>query len=110
MVDNKKGGGEFDADFEGEDFDDAYFDETVEDADLADVPAEGEEFAEEDFEGEDWAEEELEDPKGKKGKKNKKAKKEKSLTSGDKKKGMSSNTMIIMGAVVLGVGVMLFNL
>ncbi len=108
MIDKNKGkgGGEFDDDgFEGEDFDDAYFDETVEDAGIEDLPPEEGDLADEDFEAEDWQDEEAEDA----GKKGKKAKKDKSVKSGEKKK-MSTNTLIIMGAVVLGVGVMLFNL
>ncbi len=108
MIDKNKGkgGGEFDDNgLEGEDFDDAYFDETVEDAGIEDLPSEEGDLGDEDFEAEDWQDEEVEDA----GKKGKKAKKDKPVKSGEKKK-MSSNTLIIMGAVVLGVGVMLFNL
>lgn len=101
--DKKGGAGEFDDDgFEPDEFMDADFDEAGFDEEAEYSEAEGEEFADEDFDSEEW-QEEAEAP-------GKKTKKQKSLLTGGEKKGMSVNTMVIIGAVVLGAGVMFFNI
>jgi len=108
MVDNKnKGGGEFDDDaFDVEDFSDTDFDEAALDDDGAfdDLPPDDGEFEGDDFESEDWNEEEEPAKKGKK------AKKEKSLYQTGERSGLSFNTIVIIGAVVVGGGVMAYNI
>jgi len=91
-------------------FEDEVFDETeFSDADMDDTAfdegeyaaLEGEEgeFADEDFVDEEWQEE----PLAAKGR-------EKTLYSSGEKKGLSFNTMVIIGAVVLGGGVMMMTI
>ena len=105
MMDNNKNkgnGGEFDDDAfdDVEEFSEADFDETsFDENEYADVSADDVEYADEDFADEDWQEE-------KTGKKNKK---DKNLYSTGEKKGMSFNTMVIIGAVVVGGGVMMMT-
>ena len=104
-INKNKGSGEFDDDAFDADFSDADFDEAAfdEDADYADLPAEEGEYEGDDFEAEDWGDEEGEEQDS--GKKGKKAKKQKSGGGG----GLSFNAIVIMGAVVLGGGVLAFN-
>lgn len=86
-------------DFEGE-FADADFDESViDDAEFSDLPDDGE-YGEDDFEGGEWEEEQ---PPAK-------GKKEKSLYKTGEKPKLSFNTIVIIGAVVVGGGVMAFTI
>lgn len=106
-INKNKGSGEFDedafdADFSETEFDEAAFDE---DADYADLPAEDADYEGDDFEAEDWGDEEAEEQDS--GKKGKKPKKQKSSGGGG---GLSFNAIVIMGAVVLGGGVLAFNI
>lgn len=92
-----KGSGEFDddsfEDFSDADFDEASFDEGE---DFVDLPAEEGELEGDDFEAEDWGD--AEDATDKKGKKKK---------SGG---GLGFNAIVIIGAVILGGGVLAFNI
>ncbi len=96
MVDNKdKNGapGDFDEDFDVEDFSESDFDEAAfDDSEVADLP--DDEFGDEDFAEDDWQEE--------------KGNNKKLLTSGEKK-GLSFNTMVMIGAFILGAGFLAFN-
>ena len=96
MVDNKdKNGtpGDFDEDFDVEDFSESDFDEAAfDESEIADLP-DGD-FSDEDFADDEWQED---------------SSSKKLLTSGEKK-GLSFNTMVIIGAVVLGGGVLAFNI
>lgn len=107
MVDNKKDNetdfddDAFDVDeFSDVDFDDATLEDDNEFAELS--PDDVDDYADEDSIDEDWQDDE-EESSGKKGKK------QKSLYSDGEKKGLSFNTMVIIGAVVVGGGVLVFN-
>lgn len=99
MADNKKGS---DTEFDDETFDTEFSDIDFEDGTLEDDG----EFAElsdedvEDFENDEWQDEESGNKKGK----------DKSLYTGDEKRGLSFNAMVMIGAVVLGGGVLAFNI
>lgn len=101
MVDKKKGKNEFDDDaFDGDDFADIDFDTAgSDDLDYTDMPSDDADFSDEDFGEDEWQEDQQ--PAAKKSK-------NKSYTGGDKK-GLSFNTMVIIGAVVVGGGVLVFN-
>ncbi|PZQ49133.1 MAG: hypothetical protein DI551_00335 [Micavibrio aeruginosavorus] len=97
-----QGSGEFEDDFEDiEDFSDADFDASAyEDVDYDDLPGEeGDDFEGDDFEGDEWGDEE-------EGSTDKKGKKKKEKSGG----GLSFNAMMIIGAVVVGGGVMALNI
>ncbi len=100
MVDKKNNPGEFD-DFDDEDFSDVDFDDPSMDdaADFDDLPEEDASLDEEFDDGEDWGDPATENKKPP----------EKKKPSGDKKGGLSFNTMVIIGAVFLGGGIMVFN-
>lgn len=85
-------GGEFnESDFDGEVFDENEFTDDLPEGDL--------EYSDEDFADEEW-----EEPAA-----DKKGKKEKSLYQTGEKKGLSFNTIVIIGAVVVGGGVMMMT-
>lgn len=106
MIDDgkNKGSGEFDDDAFDEDFVDTEFDEAGfdEDAGYDDLPEGDADYEGDDFEVEDWGDAEEEQTSGKKGKK---ANKQKSGGGG----GLSFNAMVIIGAVLLGGAVLVFN-
>lgn len=107
MIDKNKNQdtGEFDDDaFDVEELSDADFDDPAleDDAAFDDLPADDAGYEDEDF-SEDW--EEDADPAEKK-----KGKKEKSLYKTGEKKGLSFNAIVIIGAVVVGGGVMAVNI
>lgn len=105
MVDNKKDDGqEFNDDFDVDDFSDMDFDDTglEEEGEFGDIAIDEDNFIDDDFENEDWDEEEELSAK--------KGKKEKSLYTDGEKKGLSFNTMAIIGALVVGGGIMVFNI
>ncbi len=97
MVDNKDKNGtpdDFSDDFDVEDFNESDFDEAAfDDSEIAGLP--DEEFADEDFADEEWQESD--------------AQNKKLLTSGEKK-GLSFNTMVMIGAFVVGGGVLALNI
>lgn len=101
MADNKnKGSGEFDDGGFDDDFADVNFDETSFESEAAfDEAGEESEYEGDDFESEDWGEAEETAPAAK-------GKKTKQKSSGG---GLSFNTIVIIGAVVLGGGVLAFN-
>lgn len=96
MVDNKDKNGtpdDFSDDFDVEDFSESDFDEAAfDDSEVSDLP--DDEFADEDFADDEWQEGD--------------ANNNKLLTSGEKK-GLSFNTMVMIGAFVLGAGVLGLN-
>lgn len=97
MVDNNKNKGEFDEGFD-DDFADTNFDDiSFEDASF-DEAADDADYESDDFESEEWGEGEEDSKAAKKPKKQK--------SSGG---GLSFNTIVIIGAVVLGGGVLAFN-
>lgn len=101
MVDKNKNKGEFDEGFD-DDFSDTNFDDiSFEDTSFDDATDEDAEYESDDFESEEWGEGE-EDPKAA----GKKPKKQKSGGGG----GLSFNAIVIIGAVVLGGGVLAFNI
>lgn len=96
MVDNKDKNGapdDFEDDFDVEDFSESDFDEAAfDDSEISDLPEE--DFGDEDFADNDWQEDN--------------AANNKLLTSGEKK-GISFNTMVMIGAFVVGGGVLALN-
>lgn len=104
MMDNEKnkGSGEFEETFD-DDFSDAGFDEAAydEDEDYSELSADEEGYEGDDFESEDWGDADEEADAG-----NKKTRPKSKSSSG----GLSFNTIVIIGAVVLGGGVMAFNI
>lgn len=88
---------EFETEFSDADLDDAGLD----DSEFADLPEDGE-YEGDDFEAGEWEDEPQ--PAGKK------AKKEKSLYQTGEKKGLGFNTIVIICGVVLGGGVLAFNI
>lgn len=96
MVDNKDKNGtsdDFEDDFDVEDFSESDFDEAAfDDSEIADLP--DEDFGDEDFADNEWQEDN--------------AANKRLLTSGEKK-GLSFNTMVMIGAFVVGGGVLALN-
>ncbi len=91
MVDNKNNGtDDFDEEFDVDDISDADYDEASFDEDL---PADDVDMSDEDF-NDEWQDDE---------------KSTGPVKRGGEKKGLSFNTIVILGAVVLGVGVLVFN-
>lgn len=104
MVGKKNDGSEFDDDSfdDVEDFSDADYDADgfEDDNEFSDVNADDVDYADEDFGEDEWQQDDepVADKKGKKGK-----------TSDGKKKGLSFNTIVIIGAVVIGFMVLVMN-
>lgn len=104
MVGKKNDGSEFDDDSfdDVEDFSDADYDADgfEDDNEFSDVNADDVDYADEDFGEDEWQQDDepVADKKGKKGK-----------TSDGKKKGLSFNTIVIIGAVVVGFLVLVMN-